>query len=109
MWLRGSGLYKQQSLINFKSLSSGTGRAKNFLMQFCFFGFANFFYDHCICEIADGIGQVPTGNHRDSKYRSDKKSDLTTIINEKRKDLLYRSGLPLAKVVQDLFTRITYL
>ena len=55
-------------------------------MQFCFFGFANFFYGYCIYEIAnetaDGIGQVPTGNHRDSKYRSDKKSDLTTIINE---------------------------
>ncbi len=40
---------------------------------------------------------MPTGNHRDSKYRSDNKSDLTTIINEKRKDLLYRSGFTISK------------
>jgi hypothetical protein len=54
------------------------------------------FYAYCIFEFAnetaDGIGQVPTGNHRDSKYRSGKTSDLTTVINEKRKGLLYRSG-----------------
>jgi hypothetical protein len=82
MWLLGSGLCKQQSLTACLQ-KLGEQKLPDAIL---FLASPIFFYGYCIYEIAnetaDGVGQVPTGNHRDSKYRSDKKSDLTTIINE---------------------------
>ncbi len=82
-------------MINFNGLCKKLGEQK-LPDEILLFWHQKFFYTYCIFEIAnetaDGIGQVPTGNHGDSKYRSGRTSDLTTVNNEKRKDLLYNSG-----------------